>query len=136
MRMTVQEALTIMQLQGQVVTRELVKTTYRKLASKYHPDKNPNGLRHMQDVNVAYEYLSKLPDVSLSGGYQKQKARYEEPKEPPEFRMFRMFGLLISKDDYELKVWVSGKTFPYKEHLKQYGFRWCPKQRAWWRMSI
>lgn len=136
MSMTVQEALTIMELRGQIVTRELIKKAYRKLASKYHPDKNPQGLRHMQDVNVAYDYLSNVPDVSLSGGYQQQKTSYEAPKEPPEYNLFRVMGLFVSEDAFERKTWVSGKTFPYKEHLKQYGFRWCPNERAWWRYKF
>ena len=135
MRMTVQEALTIMQLYGQVVTRDLVKQAYRKLASKYHPDKNPDGLRHMQEVNVAYDYLSQLPESSLSGAYQKEKVQPKKAAEPPEYHLFRIMGLQVTEDDFSCKTWVSGKTFPYKEHLKQHGFRWCPDERAWWRYS-
>jgi len=135
MSMTVQEALTIMQLYGQVVTRDLVKQAYRKLASKYHPDKNPEGLRQMQEVNVAYDYLTKIPESSLSGAYQKERVTPNKRPEPSEYHLFRIKGLIVSTDDFSCKIWVSGKTFRYKELLKKYGFRWCPDERAWWRYS-
>lgn len=128
--MTVPQALTIMQLQGQFVTRDLIKNSYRKLASKFHPDKNPNGLRQMQDVNVAYEYLSQLSEERI------REYAYEEEdmfKEPPEFDIFRRRGMHVNQDGYDDKIWVEGNTYPHRELLKQYKFRWCPDEKAWWR---
>ena len=43
-------------------TKDEIKKSFRTLAKKYHPDRNPNdkeALRKFQDVNEAYEVLSK-----------------------------------------------------------------------------
>lgn len=30
-------------------------------------------------------------------------------------------------------VWVSGDTYPVKDHLKADGFHWSSKKKAWWK---
>ena len=35
----------------------MIRTSYRKLAREFHPDKNLNGTEEMQKINFAYEVL-------------------------------------------------------------------------------
>lgn len=54
---------------------EEVKKAYRRLAKKYHPDRNPGdpvAAKKMQEINAAYEQI-KNPSASQSaGGYGRQ----------------------------------------------------------------
>lgn len=43
------------------VTEQEIKKTYRSLALKYHPDKNPNGAEKFIKITAAYEALLSLP---------------------------------------------------------------------------
>lgn len=55
--MTVTEALKSLELEGEVDWADKVKKNYRKLAQKYHPDKNPAGRERFEEANRAYEFL-------------------------------------------------------------------------------
>jgi len=56
------------------VTEQEIKKSYRSLALKYHPDKNPNGAEQFIEITAAYEALLSLPDpdnVSHNSNYKK-----------------------------------------------------------------
>jgi DnaJ-domain-containing protein 1 len=38
-------------------TLDQIKSAYRKLAMQFHPDRNPNGLERMKDINRAYHIV-------------------------------------------------------------------------------
>lgn len=57
------DALKVLGLAGQV-TPELIKKTYKKACSLYHPDRNPVGLEMMKLVNVAYDTLKSFDGIA------------------------------------------------------------------------
>lgn len=61
--------------------KEVIEAAYRRLASKYHPDKNksPNATAKMQELNEAYEILR---DFNKRKQYDNdRKAKQEPPKQ-------------------------------------------------------
>jgi len=55
--MTVTDALRALELEDEPDWSEKVKKHYRRLAQKYHPDKNPQGRERFEEANKAYEFL-------------------------------------------------------------------------------
>lgn len=59
-------------------TKKQIKSAYRKLALKYHPDRNPSAgaARKFQEIKEAYDYLLDHPDSGLKDAksYEDQMA--------------------------------------------------------------
>ncbi|KAJ2453166.1 DnaJ-like protein xdj1 [Coemansia sp. RSA 2336] len=76
-----------------------IKRAYRKLAMKYHPDKNPDGAEMFKEISHAYETLS---DPSRRAAYD----QYGEPGGPED-----MFGG-FSMDDEFMNMFTGGGPPP------------------------
>lgn len=66
--------------------QEVIEAAFKRLASKYHPDKNrsPDATSNMQKLNEAYETLR---DVNKRKQYDNgSRAREEPPKQEPKYR--------------------------------------------------
>ena len=55
-------ALRVMDLDGRAYTAEDLRSSYRQLMMRHHPDVDPSGLERCKDVNVAYALL--ISDLS------------------------------------------------------------------------
>jgi DnaJ-class molecular chaperone len=107
-------ALMVLGIKDCDITRSCVKAAYQRMASKYHPDKNPHGLQIMQNINIAYDHLTHLP-----------KHEYPLHQEPYQG------GLKMMK--HGGKIIVSGNTYNNRAYLKSEGYKWCPVKKIWWR---
>lgn len=122
--MDIRDAYKILALSG-VVNAEEIKKAYRRACMKYHPDRNPSGEHMMKLVNAAYEALSNQ-DEELS--VPEEVSRYAEMLNQV---LNAIVGLPLEIEICGAWIWLSGETRPYKELLKQTGFRWAPKKERW-----
>lgn len=115
-------------LKGITELKEL-KSNYRKLAFKYHPDKATGSVELMQQLNNEYSYL--LNQLKASTEDIKQEEQFASEVAEVLSKLWKCEGL-----DIELVgtwIWVSGNTKPHKELLKENGFHWNKTRKLWQR---
>lgn len=123
-------------------TLEDVKKTYRKLCFKYHPDiyKGDNG-ETMKEINNEYEIAFKMyrnkhkakAEEKNTAGSTAAQATVEEM--PEAFK--KIINGLVGCDGIQIDivgtwVWLTGNTYTHKEKIKQLGFKWANKKKAWY----
>ena len=89
---------------------EEIKQAYRRLAKKYHPDRNPGdaeAAKKMQQINAAYEQI-KNPDKSRAdpfGGYQQQSNAGQYRQAAMQYIRFRRYrealNVLMSDSNHD-----------------------------------
>lgn len=127
--MNINEALNVFNLKG-TVTKEELNQVYKKLAVKYHPDKNPSGLELMKVINAAYEFLKGLDKTEYTHTDENNAYNYSESLETVINEIKKMTGIII--EICGNWIWLSGQTKPYKEQLKALGCLWAAKKLQWY----
>jgi hypothetical protein len=61
------EARACLGLNGQPLTAEALRSRYRGLMKRFHPDVNPAGLARCQEINAAYALLATVVDAGVGG---------------------------------------------------------------------
>ncbi|EOQ01554.1 hypothetical protein KOY_05287 [Bacillus cereus VDM021] len=102
-----------------VATVEELKKQYKKLAKKYHPDL---GGTHQDFILLKKEYDSLFKQLNSK---EEHNTAYQN-----------IIDSLI-KYDLEIEiigtwVWISGNTYTVKNKLKELGFKWAAKKKAWY----
>ncbi|EKN3891436.1 J domain-containing protein [Yersinia enterocolitica] len=128
--MNVQEALNIFGLSGDLSEQD-IKTAYKKLALKYHPDRNPLGSELMKAVNTAFDFLMANIDKVNQFQSEDESAHYNYGEE-----LEKVLNVLsgLAGVIYEVIgnwVWISGETREHKEALKEMGCKWAAKKKQW-----
>ena len=127
--MNINEALNVLNLKGTVSKAEIAKA-YKRLAVKYHPDRNPTGAEMMKIVNSAYEFLKGLDTEEIKHTDEKNAYNYSEDLEAVIAEVLKMQGVII--EICGNWVWLSGETKSYKDQIKALGFFWAGKKAKWY----
>ena len=114
---------------------EDVKKTYRQLCFKYHPDifKGDNG-ETMKAINNEYEVAFKM----FKGIHADENADDETQNNAETPEMFKdiVNGLIhcygVQIDIVGSWVWLTGNTFEHKDIIKNLGFKWASRKKAWY----
>lgn len=122
--MNIYDAAKILGLSGDVTPQE-AKTAYRASCKKYHPDVNPVGEEMMKVINEAYEALK-----DYSGAIKSEQTDYGDLLNDALNAVFGLSGLVI--EICGSWVWLTGDTRAHKDALKEAGFKWAAKKKAWY----
>lgn len=114
---------------------EDVKKEYRRLAALLHPDMNKDRDTTAEFQEMANDYeiaFQKWKNVFVNvKGETFEKENTEVPGEFKDIidRIIHFEGIKI--EVIGTWIWISGNSFLYRESLKQMGFSWCSKKKAW-----
>ena len=131
-----------------VETLEQLRKQYKELLKKFHPD-NGGSEDATKAINVEYDQLfkvlkykheheSKSADSSqdtadnAESGYNANMYDWENDTALREVlqKIINFNGIEI--DLIGAWIWLDGNTYPYKESLKEYGFRWSKQRHKWY----
>lgn len=125
-----------------VNTLEELRKQYKNLLKKYHPD-NGGSEEATKEINTEYERLFKIlkdkhdtqQQDNANGNeteYSKNMYDWENDKAIRE-----TLEKIINFEGIDIEIigawiWVSGNTYNYKKQLKEYGFKYASKKKAWY----
>lgn len=127
--MNINEALNILNLSGSVTKADIAKA-YKRLAVKYHPDKNPAGAEMMKIINAAYEMLKNLDLDEIKHTDEENAYNYADVLEEVIREVLKMHGVII--EICGNWIWLAGETRQYKEQIKALGCLWASKKKQWY----
>jgi len=121
--MNIYDAAKILSVSGDIQPDQ-VRAAYLAACKKYHPDINPAGDEMMKIINVAYEVLR-----DYSGAIKDEQSDYGDLFNEALNSILSLSGLII--EICGVWIWVTGDTLTHKDALKQSGFKWASKKKAW-----
>lgn len=118
-------------------TIEALKRKYYALASKYHPD-HGGDTEVMKEINSEFSEMSKI----LKNKHEKvndnsTEKEYERKEDFNAEKFMDIIQKIIRFNGIKIEIcgswlWVSGNTYPYRENLKDIGFRYSSPKKAWY----
>tara|TARA_R110001592_G_scaffold49685_1_gene154644 strand:- start:1915 stop:2403 length:489 start_codon:yes stop_codon:yes gene_type:complete len=122
--MNIYDAAKILGLTGTLNPQD-TKTAYHAACKKYHPDINPVGEEMMKIINDAYDALKEY-----AGEMKSEQTDYGDMLNDALNTISGLPALVI--EICGSWVWITGETREHKDMLKEAGFKWAAKKKAWY----
>ena len=122
--MNIYDAAKILGLTGTLNPQD-TKTAYHAACKKYHPDINPVGEEMMKIINDAYDALKEY-----AGEMKSEQTDYGDMLNDALNAISGLPALVI--EICGSWVWITGETRGAKDMLKEAGFKWAAKKKAWY----
>jgi len=109
-----------------------LKLQYKTLVKKYHPDNNltidTTGI--LQSINAEYDYILANNIIFKSESEKKKEVNFSEILQD-------IISKIINFQDITIEIigtwiWLDGKTYQYKEDLKNLGFKFSGGKKKWY----
>ncbi len=105
-----------------------VKKRYKELAMLHHPDRGGDTAT-MQEINNQYESISKNPSFNFAKQTEQEKEDF--------LRYPDIINMVVNLEGIIIEIigdwiWISGNTYPHRQHLKESGFYFAPKKVMWY----
>jgi len=114
-------------------TIEQIKTRYRELVQKFHPDHAGGSNEIMKEINLQYESYK---GMTFTATNHETGKTYKQNLDP--FDGYReIIDLLVNIPNITIEligtwIWVGGDTKPVKEYLKEIGLKFSGKKLMWY----
>jgi DnaJ-class molecular chaperone len=129
--MNIQEALNILQL-SQDVTHEQITNKYRKLCSKYHPDREGGSEDKMKLINVAYKtlenYAPPKPRPTQTYFQQQQYDAYQDFINQQYNRFYQ--NMAMNAQRYQAQMAQRAAQDYYSSNIFSNGGGWAQSSRC------
>jgi len=114
-------------------TEQEIKKRFHELMLIHHPDRGGNLQTCQEIVGQYHEALKSCQYTGSQWNGEIQAYRYDETQEK-EFEDAMDWAMTLVFCKIELIVtclWITGKTQPIKDVLKEKGFHWSSRKGAW-----
>lgn len=104
-----------------------LRKKYKELLKRYHPDNSDGSVEITQEINREYDLVF--------GGLRHDKDAEGRTYNDDENKRFK--AVLNEIIGYNMDIEVIGSwiwaflCYPYKDRLKELGFKYAPKKKAW-----
>ena len=127
--MNINEALNLLNISDKA-TKEEIKKAYKKMAIKFHPNRNPAGAEVMKAINAAFEFLNGLESEVFTHTDTENAYNFAEELAEVIAELQKLQGVII--EICGNWIWLAGETRQYKEKLKELGCYWAAKKLKWY----
>ena len=112
-----------------ITTVEELRKRYRELLKQHHPDNGGNE-EIMKEINTEYDRLFAI--LSKERKPDGENTTYDDEAEDKAFRevLNQIIGYSMEIELIGSWIWCFN-CYAYKDRLKELGFRYAPKKRAW-----